>query len=233
MQCTNVQMCILHCNTWQLIYQPGTEALPLEIIVLRQRIRGLNVNQQFGVHMQQMFYSRGPAGQFGGMPYGTFLSSLAICRRSKMKTSNLCQLVAPRPASSCFPQFHNSLFFWCNFENHIFGTSQVFGTKSWIFLSFGGFRNCDVTVKGEYEHARDQIFNRLTSCFQLFGFPLKTFENFNNLFEPWWICTSSFGFYILYIWGQRSVTLTTKNHSFSHFSHWPDFCETSCPCNGF
>ena len=127
---------------------------------------------------------------------------------------------------------HNSLF-WCNFKNKIFGTSQVFGTKSWIFLSFGGFRNCDVTVKGEYEHARDQIFNRLTSCFQLSGFPLKTFENFNNLFEPWWICTSSFGFYILYIWGQRSVTLTTKNHSFSHFSHWPDFCETSCPCNGF
>ena len=42
MQCTNVQMCILHCNTWQLIYQPGTEALPLEIIVLRQRFLRLN-----------------------------------------------------------------------------------------------------------------------------------------------------------------------------------------------
>ena len=121
--------------------------------------------------------------------------------------------------------------FW---ESHIWNLPSFWDRfLNLIFLSFGGFRNCDVTVKGEYEHARDQIFNRLTSCFQLFGFPLKTFENFNNLFQPWWICTSSFGFYILYIWGQRSVTLTTKNHSFSHFSHWPDFCETSCPCNGF
>ena len=144
--------------------------------------------------MQQMFYSRGPAGQFGGMPYGTFLSSLAICHRSKMKTSNLCQLVAPRPAiqaaaSYNSPQLSFLVQFW---ELDIWNLPSFLDNfLNLIFLSFGGFRsqNCDVTVKGEYEHARDQIFNRLTSCFQLFGFPLKTFENFNNLFEPWWICT--------------------------------------------
>ena len=55
-----------------------------------------------------------------------------------------------------------------------------------------------LTVKGEYaaETKYTAFSPRLTICFQLLGFPLQTFEHFNNLFEHLYIWTSCFDFYI-------------------------------------